>query len=76
VLHPDQLYETVRYEQQARIHAAEQSRQARIARSDGPRWSARSLFAALHRPQTDSAQMAVGDVITSRGRSEDQVATA
>jgi hypothetical protein len=45
--HPDLMYETVRYEQQARIDAAVRSHQVRGAGSSRARRPARSLFAAL-----------------------------
>jgi hypothetical protein len=49
MMHPDLLYEMIRQDHQARIDAAEQSRQAHLARRVSHQRPAKSLGAAGHR---------------------------
>jgi hypothetical protein len=51
MLHPDLLYDMVRQDHQARIDAAEESRQARLASTAPHRPPAAALVAAEHRPR-------------------------
>jgi hypothetical protein len=74
VLHPDLMYEVVMQEHQARIDTAEQSRQARLARTGRRLRPATSLFAALFHHRTDAGWTGVGAGVRPRYTSEDQPA--